>query len=92
MTDQGQPLSPIDPRVPNDATLLIDRWEHRHPNVVHLLRFFDSRHLPAELQAVASHLEAAADELLRLLGDGPELAAGLRKLLEAKDCFVRAAL
>jgi hypothetical protein len=26
------------------------------------------------------------------LPDGPELAAGLRKLLEAKDCFVRASL
>jgi hypothetical protein len=26
------------------------------------------------------------------LPDGPELSAGLRKLLEAKDCFVRAAL
>jgi hypothetical protein len=24
--------------------------------------------------------------------DGPELTAGLRKLLEAKDCIVRAAL
>lgn len=27
-----------------------------------------------------------------LLPDGPEKTAGLRKLLEAKDCFVRAAL
>lgn len=26
------------------------------------------------------------------LPDGPELTSGLRKLLEAKDCFVRAAL
>lgn len=26
------------------------------------------------------------------LPKGPELTAGLRKLLEAKDCFVRAAL
>jgi hypothetical protein len=26
------------------------------------------------------------------LPDGPEKSAGLRKLLEAKDCFVRAAL
>jgi hypothetical protein len=26
------------------------------------------------------------------LPDGPELTAGLRKLLEAKDCFVRQAL
>jgi hypothetical protein len=26
------------------------------------------------------------------LPDGPEKSAGMRKLLEAKDCFVRAAL
>ena len=26
------------------------------------------------------------------LPDGPELTAGLRKLLEAKDCFVRTAI
>lgn len=26
------------------------------------------------------------------LPDGPEKSAGLRKLLEAKDCFIRAAL
>ncbi len=26
------------------------------------------------------------------LPEGPELTAGLRKLLEAKDCFVRAAM
>jgi hypothetical protein len=32
-----------------------------------------------------------ADSLAGKL-DGPELTAGLRKLLEAKDCFVRAAL
>lgn len=28
----------------------------------------------------------------RELPNGPEKSAGLRKLLEAKDCFVRAAL
>lgn len=33
-----------------------------------------------------------AQELVAVLPDGPELSAGLRKLLEAKDCFVRAAL
>jgi len=33
-----------------------------------------------------------AGELLRHLPDGPELTTGLRKLLEAKDCFVRAAI
>jgi len=30
--------------------------------------------------------------MIRVLPDGPELTSGLRKLLEAKDCFVRAAL
>ncbi|PRY56421.1 hypothetical protein B0I28_10970 [Glycomyces artemisiae] len=30
--------------------------------------------------------------MIAALPDGPELTAGLRKLLEAKDCFVRAAL
>lgn len=33
-----------------------------------------------------------ADRMVERLDDGPELTAGLRKLLEAKDCFVRAAL
>jgi hypothetical protein len=28
-------------------------------------------------------------DMLSVLGDGPELSAGLRKLLEAKDCLVR---
>lgn len=30
--------------------------------------------------------------MIEVLPDGPELTAGLRKLLEAKDCFVRASL
>lgn len=30
--------------------------------------------------------------MINALPDGTELAVGLRKLLEAKDCFVRAAL
>jgi len=33
-----------------------------------------------------------AYNLVDQLEDGPEFTAGLRKLLEAKDCFVRAAL
>jgi hypothetical protein len=35
---------------------------------------------------------ALADEMADALPSGPELTTGLRKLLEAKDCFVRAAL
>jgi translation elongation factor EF-G len=59
-------------------------------NEVHdILKYFAYSHLPERLQQISEPLCNvalwAADEL-----DGPELLAGLRKLLEAKDCFVRA--
>ncbi|MFD6587254.1 hypothetical protein ACFWED_10275 [Streptomyces anulatus] len=64
----------------------------RHPATEHLLRYFEYGHLPAHLQAVSKPCGDLAQELVAVLPDGPELSAGLRKLLEAKDCFVRAAL
>ncbi len=33
-----------------------------------------------------------AEKLEDMLPDGPEKSAGMRKLLEAKDCFVRCAI
>lgn len=62
-----------------------------HPNTEALLRFFVYDHLPARLQAISKPCGDLADEMAAKL-DGPELTAGLRKLLEAKDCFVRAAV
>lgn len=64
----------------------------RHPATSGLLRYFDSSHLPEHLQAVSAPCAVLADRMAGALPDGPELTAGLRKLLEAKDCFVRAAL
>ncbi|MGW4250569.1 hypothetical protein [Streptomyces californicus] len=64
----------------------------RHPGTTHLLRYFEYNHLPPHLQAVSKPCADLAHELVALLPDGPELTAGLRKLLEAKDCMVRAAL
>lgn len=64
----------------------------RHPGTIHLLRYFEYAHLPAHLQTVSKPCADLANELVGVLPDGPELTAGLRKLLEAKDCFVRAAL
>jgi hypothetical protein len=55
-----------------------------------LLQFFTCGHLPEPLQAVSSPCRQLATEMAKLLPDGPEKTAGLRKLLEAKDCFVRA--
>lgn len=64
----------------------------RHPATLHLLRFFEYEHLPVRLQTTSRRCHQLAHAMAADLPDGPELTAGLRKLLEAKDCFVRAAL
>lgn len=62
-----------------------------HPATTAILRYFEYDHLPQRLQSVSMPFRALAHQAVANL-DGPELTAGLRKLLEAKDCFVRAAL
>lgn len=57
-----------------------------------LLRFFGYEHLPARLQEVSKPLCETARHMAATLPPSAETTAGLRKLLEAKDCFVRAAL
>lgn len=66
--------------------------EIRHVSTTHLLRYFEYEHLPQHLQDISAPCAELAQEMTSALPDGPELTAGLRKLLEAKDCFVRAAL
>jgi hypothetical protein len=59
----------------------------------HLLKFFSFDHLPEnQLRDVSESCAVLAKKLVGELPPSPELTAGLRKLLEAKDCFVRAAL
>lgn len=68
-------------------------WTGRHPGVAHFEPLFGYSHLPeGKLREASAACNALACQMLYNLPDGPELAAGLRKLLEAKDCFVRAAL
>ena len=57
-----------------------------------ILRYFAYAHLPEHLQAISLRFHALAVDLIGRTDPGPEQSAGLRKLLEAKDCFVRAAL
>ncbi|MFG1776600.1 hypothetical protein ACGFIG_09245 [Micromonospora sp. NPDC049048] len=64
----------------------------RHPGTTGIARYFAYDHLPQHLQAVSKPCHDLAEQMIGTLPDGPELTAGLRKLLEAKDCFVRAAL
>ena len=64
-----------------------------HHSVQHLVDLLEPNpNLPDPLFRVADVAACHRDKMLELLQDGPELAAGLRKLLEAKDCFVRQAL
>lgn len=63
----------------------------RHPAVTDLLEWFDHEHLAPGLPKEVSKLVGrAAFDVTAVLGDSAELSAGLRHLLEAKDCFVRA--
>lgn len=55
-------------------------------------KFFAYAHLPEKLQTVSKPIGELAAQMEGALPDGPEKSAGMRKLLEAKDCFVRAAL
>ena len=63
-----------------------------HPSVKAILKYFEYEHLPEHLQVVSQPFHELAHELVEQELEGPELTAALRKLLEAKDCAVRAAL
>ena len=57
-----------------------------------LLQFFKFEHLPEPLQEPSRSCAKLAAEMDATLPETAEKTAGLRKLLEAKDCFVRAKL
>lgn len=55
-----------------------------------MMQWFKFDHLPSHLQEPSKACALLAAEMDATLPEGPEKTAGLRKLLEAKDCFVRA--
>ena len=57
-----------------------------------ILQFFEYEHLPAHLQAVSASFCELAQLVVDTLPRNPERTVALRKLLEAKDCAVRARL
>ena len=54
------------------------------------IQYFEYGHLPPELRLISKQVYELAHFMEDALPDGPEKSAGMRKLLEAKDCFVRA--
>lgn len=57
-----------------------------------IFQFFAYEHLPAHLQEVSKPFCDLARNILLTLPRNPERTVALRKLLEAKDCAVRALL
>lgn len=58
----------------------------------HILKYFEYNHLPPVLQGVSKPFYEMAHLMVNSLPACAERSAGLRKLLEAKDCAVRAAI
>lgn len=58
----------------------------------HIMQFFAYDHLPERLRAVSMPFAEMANTIVATLPRNPERTVALRKLLEAKDAAVRAAL
>lgn len=57
-----------------------------------MLQFFGYGHLPENLQLISKPFYDLAEALVLILPRSPERTVALRKLLESKDCAVRALL
>ena len=55
-----------------------------------MLQWFEYAHLPEHLQEVSRQFAAMAGWIVDNLPRNPERSVALRKLMEAKDCAVRA--
>jgi hypothetical protein len=64
-----------------------------HPSTENLMKWLEPNpNLPGLGRDIAGACHELAKVVVEVAPEGPELSAGLRKLLEAKDCFVRATL
>lgn len=76
-----------------DMTISADSAAQAMPRVVdHIEQFFEYEHLPTHLQAVSKPFCELARTIADTLPRNPERTVALRKLLEAKDAAVRAAI
>lgn len=69
-------------------------YSNRHPSTAHMMKMLEPNpNLRNETaKQIADDGFEFAENMVTLLPDSPEITAGLRKLMEAKDCFVRAAV
>jgi len=65
------------------------KWD---ANAERMLKWFTYEHLPPALREASQPFCVLAKCVCHDYPPGPERTVGLRKLLEAKDCIVRAAI
>ena len=63
-----------------------------HKMIAPIMKHFEYEHLSEKLREISKPICKIAHAYENTLPDSAEKSAGLRKLLEAKDCLVRAAL
>ena len=66
--------------------------ENRTEPADFLLQFFEYKHLPPHLSEISRHFYDLAYHMWAALPRNAERTTMLRKILEAKDCAVRARL
>ena len=71
---------------------LAEALEGRHESVRQVAGWFTYQHLTGHARETSKAVCELAVGMLLTIPDSPELTAGLRKLLEAKDCLVRASI
>jgi hypothetical protein len=72
---------------------MISNMKRRKKTVTdRMLQFFSYSHLPEKLQEVSKPFGELAHAIVDKFPANPERTAGLRKLLEAKDCIVRSTI
>jgi ferritin-like protein len=71
---------------------MVETTHSLHPAISSLLSHFSYEHLPPHLAVVSRKFCELAEGMAYSLPADPETTVCIRKLLEAKDCAVRAAL
>lgn len=73
-----------------EAKLELAKEQNHGGFMEYLLQFFSYGHLPPHMQEVSKPFSDLANLIVETCPRNPERTTALRKLLEAKDCAVRA--
>lgn len=74
---------------PISAPAIKSMFALRNFAVIHVLQFFADDYLPEELLQITVPIRVVAFDMVDRTLDGPELTVALRKLLDAREGFIR---